>query len=125
MKFSIQRAPRLDVPGSSASLLSTLRRIETPDHVTVRFVLSRVDTQFGWALASPAASIVDEQVYNADEVRPEDQPIVGSGPFAVVGFADGCAPLAASNTTYVGRTPARMDSLVYGRSRTPPRSRTR
>ena len=37
--------------------------------MTVRFVLSRPDTQFGWALASPAASIVDEQVYDADEVR--------------------------------------------------------
>ena len=71
VKFCIQRALRLDVPGSSAPLLSTLRRIETPDPLTVRFVLSRVDTQFGWALASPAASIVDEQVYNSDEVRPK------------------------------------------------------
>ena len=112
VKFSIQRALRLDVAGSSAPLLSTLRRIETPDPLTVRFVLSRVDTQFGWALASPAASIVDEQVYNSDEVRPNDQPIVGSGPFAVVGFEKGVLRLQ-KNTTYVGRTPARMDSVLY------------
>ena len=112
VKFSIQRALRLDVVGSSAPLLSTLRRIETPDPLTVRFVLSRVDTQFGWALASPAASIVDEQVYNSDEVRPNDQPVVGSGPFAVAGFEKGVLRLQR-NTTYVGRTPARMDSVLY------------
>ncbi|HEU5487005.1 MAG TPA: ABC transporter substrate-binding protein [Microlunatus sp.] len=112
VKFSIQRALRLDVAGSSASLLSTLRRIETPDPLTVRFVLSEVDTQFGWALASPAASIVDEQVYNADEVRPRDQPIEGSGPFSVTGLDDSELRLQR-NPTYQGRTPPRMDSVVY------------
>lgn len=112
VKFSIQRALRLDVPGSSAPLLSTLRRIDTPDPSTVRFVLSRVDTQFGWALASPAASIVDEEVYDADEVRPRDQPIVGSGPFAVTSLADDELRLQR-NATYVGRTPARMDVVLY------------
>jgi peptide/nickel transport system substrate-binding protein len=112
VKFSVQRALRLDVLGSSAPLLSTLRRIETPDPLTVRFVLSRVDTQFGWALASPAASIVDEQVYNSDEVRPNDQPVVGSGPFAVASFEKGVLGLQR-NTTYVGRTPARTDSVLY------------
>jgi len=112
VKFSLQRALRLDVPGSSTSLMSTLRRIETPDPLTVRFVLSREDTQFGWALASPAASIVDEQVYNADEVRPADQPIVGSGPFSVAGWESGELRLQR-HPTYVGRTPGRMDSVVY------------
>jgi peptide/nickel transport system substrate-binding protein len=112
VKSSIQRALRLNVPGSSASLLSTLRRIETPDPLTVRFVLSRVDTQFGWALASPAASIVDEQVYNTDEIRPSDQPIVGSGPFAVASIDQGELALQR-NPAYVGRTPARMASVRY------------
>ena len=112
VKFSIQRALRLDVAGSSSPLLSTLRRIETPDPVTVRFVLSRVDTQFGWALAAPAASIVDEQVYNSDEVRPADQPVVGSGPYSVTSFEKGTLGLQR-NPTYVGRTPARMERVVY------------
>lgn len=112
VKFSIQRALRLDVPGSSASLLSTLRRIETPDPLTVRFVLSRVDNQFAWGLASPAASIVDEEVYNADEVRANDQPIVGSGAFAVAGFADN-ELLLERNQTYIGRAPARSDAVLY------------
>ena len=81
VKFSIERATRLDVPGSSASLLSSLRRIDTPDDRTVRFLLSRPDTQFGWGLASSAASLVDEEVYNADRVHEPTDPVVGSGPF--------------------------------------------
>ena len=112
VKFSIQRALRLDVPGSSASLLSTLRRIETPDPLTVRFILSQVDNQFAWGLASPAASIVDEQVYNADEVQANDQPIVGSGAFSVASFADN-ELLLERNQTYIGRAPARSDAVLY------------
>jgi peptide/nickel transport system substrate-binding protein len=84
VEFSIQRALRLDVPGSSASLMSSLRRIETPDPRTVRFVLSRVDYQFSRALTSPAASIVDSKVYNPDEIQTKSEPIVGSGPFKVL-----------------------------------------
>ncbi len=75
VKFSIQRAMRLNVPGSSAPLLDSIRSIETPDPLTVRFILSRPDAQLQWALASPAAAIVDEQVYSPDVVRGTDQPI--------------------------------------------------
>lgn len=113
VKFSIERAARLDVPGSSASLLSSLRRVETPDARTVRFQLSKVDTQFGWALASPAASIVDNRVYNADEVRPSTEPIVGSGPFSVTSF-DGTDLQLARYRQYVGRNPARgLERVLY------------
>ncbi len=112
VKFSIERAARLDVAGSSAPLLSSLRRIDTPDPLTVSFILSRVDTQFGWALASPGASIVDEQVYDADELRSATQPIVGSGPFTVTTFTDRDLELARY-TEYVGRNPARTNTLSY------------
>ena len=83
VKFSIERATRLDVAGSSASQLSSLRKIETPDASTIRFVLSREDTQFGWGLAAPAASIVDPKVYDSDDVQSMGDPIVGSGPYQV------------------------------------------
>lgn len=112
VKFSIERAARLDVPGSSAPLLSSLRRIDTPDARTVRFLLSRVDNQFGWALASPAASIVDEETYDADSVRRPEDPIVGSGPFSVASFQPGQIALQKYKD-YKGRNPARLDSLVY------------
>lgn len=112
VKFSVQRAARLDVPGSSAALLSSLRRIETPDPLTVRFVLSGIDTQFGWALASPAASIVDEETYDADEVRAPAESIVGSGPFSVTGFADGVLSLARFEP-YQGYNPALISAIAY------------
>nr|WP_269449794.1 ABC transporter substrate-binding protein [Auraticoccus cholistanensis] len=83
VKFSIERALRLDVEGSSVALLDTLRRIETPDELTVRFVLNRPDYQFGFALAAPAASIVDEELYDPDELRPLDLHVVGSGPYRI------------------------------------------
>jgi peptide/nickel transport system substrate-binding protein len=112
VKFSIARATRLAVPGSSAPLLDSLRRIDTPDPKTVQFVLSRVDTQFGWALASPAASIVDEEVYNADELSSREQPIVGSGPFQVAAITDTELRLAKF-ADYLGPSPARMPALTY------------
>jgi peptide/nickel transport system substrate-binding protein len=112
VKFSVERAARLRVPGSSASLLSSLRRIETPDPLTVRFLLSRVDTQFGWALASPAASIVDEESYDADKVQAPDQPIVGSGPFSVTSYAHDEIALQRY-PAYVGRSRPSLDALVY------------
>jgi peptide/nickel transport system substrate-binding protein len=112
VKFSIERAARLNVPGSSAAALSSLRRVQTPDEKTVRFVLSREDTQFGWALASPAASIVDEEVYNADQVQDPNDPIIGSGPFMVTKYTGNQLQLSRY-PAYVGRNPARLPALVY------------
>ncbi len=112
VKFSIDRALRLDVPGTSTSLLSALRRIDTPDDVTVRFVLSRVDVQFGWALASPAASIVDEERYDADEIRSTKDPAVGSGPFVVTSFSDDRIVFERF-PDYHGFTPAAMGSVTW------------
>lgn len=116
VKFSIERALRLDVAGSSTSLLSSLRRIETPDDLTVRFLLSREDTQFGWALASPAASLVDEQVYDADKVRSPKDVTVGSGPFVVAAFDDSGPSKSIVFTKfadYKGFSTARIATLTF------------
>lgn len=112
VKFSVERAARLKVRGSSSSLLSPLRKIEIPDPLTVRFLLSRVDTQFGWALASPAGSIVDEEVYDADRVQAPDSPIVGSGPFQVTAIDKNQISLQRYDS-YVGRNRPSLDALVY------------
>ena len=112
VKFSIERAARLRVPGSSVTALSSLRRVQTPDQKTVRFVLSKPDTQFGWALASPAGSIVDEEIYDADRVRDPNDPIIGSGPFVVTKYTGSQLQLSRYDA-YVGRNPARLPALVY------------
>ncbi|HEX8487253.1 MAG TPA: ABC transporter substrate-binding protein, partial [Propionibacteriaceae bacterium] len=114
VKFSIERAVRLNVPGSSADLLSSLRKIETPDELTVRFLLSRVDTQFGWALASPSASIVSSALYDARRIRPPSAPIIGSGPFSVTSFSTTALELAR-NRVYVGHDPGQSNVVSYRR----------
>jgi peptide/nickel transport system substrate-binding protein len=83
VKFSIQRALRLDAPGSSVRMLSALKRIETPDAHTVRFELSWPDNQFGFALAGQAASIVDAQSFDPDTPLPLQEIPIGSGPYSV------------------------------------------
>ena len=81
VKFSIMRALRL-APGQM-SLLGALRSIETPDPWTVRFRLKYPDNQFGFGLAVPAASVVDEEAYDADKLRPVTQMPMGSGPYSL------------------------------------------
>jgi peptide/nickel transport system substrate-binding protein len=111
VKFSIERARRLAVPGSSAVLLSSIRRIDTPDPKTVQFVLSRYDNQIGWALAAPAASLVDSETY-ANSVRRAGQPIVGSGPFSVTSASATTLALKRFEK-YKGRTPAQSETVTY------------
>lgn len=111
VKFSFERALRLNVPGSSASAMSSLRRIEAPDPLTVRFILSQADSQFWHVLATPAASIVDEEVYDPDEVRPVGESMVGSGPFQV-SFFDSEELQLARFDRFEGRQGAGVSGLV-------------
>lgn len=101
VKFSLQRALRLDGPGTSVPLLGSLKRIDTPDERTVRFVLNRADNQFGYALAGLAASIVDEDTFDPDAELPLATPPIGSGPYAVEEIgADGVT--FVRNSAYTG-----------------------
>lgn len=79
VKFSITRA--LKLAPEQMSMLGALRSIETPDAWTVRFRLKYPDNQFGFGLAVPAASIVDEDAYDSDKLRPVDQAPIGTGPY--------------------------------------------
>lgn len=98
VRFSIQRALRLNVAGTSVGLLSSLVRVEAPDPQTVRFVLSRPDNQFGYALAGQATSIVDRTTFDPDAVLPAGVSAVGSGPYAVSATTDDSVTL----TRYAG-----------------------
>jgi peptide/nickel transport system substrate-binding protein len=112
VKFSIQRALRLDTPGSSIRLLSALKRIDTPDAHTVRFQLSWPDNQFGYGLATQAASIVDEQVFDPDSPLPLETALpVGSGPYAVGSITPESATFTRFEK-YVGAKKGLLDSLT-------------
>ena len=88
VKFSIERAFRLGVSRSSVSLLDSLQRVDVVDDLRVRFTLRWADSQFGYALAAAGASIVDEEIYDPDVVRPDAGQPVGSGPYRLVTSAE-------------------------------------
>ncbi|MDO5286582.1 MAG: ABC transporter substrate-binding protein [Actinomycetia bacterium] len=111
VQFSITRALRLGVAGSSARQLQALDHIETPDPLTVRFHLAWPDSQFGYALASPAASIVDESVYDPDALRTPAQVTVGSGPLWL-GTSTAEQMVLRRHGAYRGITPAAQEVMV-------------
>ncbi len=101
VRFSVLRALRLQVPGTSLSLINSLDRIEVPDAQTVRFRLLWPDTRFGYGLATPGLSIVDEEYYDPDAPLPLESAPVGSGPYTLTAIDDDGATLAKA-VHYVG-----------------------
>lgn len=110
VRFSIARAYRLAPTGSPAQQLSALDHIQVVDDLVIRFHLKWADGQFGFALASPAASIVDEDAYDADVARGLHDPPSGSGPFVLTALTDAGA-IFTRNDGYNGFTPVRMQTL--------------
>lgn len=107
VRFSILRALRLGTDRTAVSALGALDRIETPTFDVVRFVLKWPDTQFGFALAAPCFSIVNEQIYNPDAIRATDQLPSGSGPFQLITRQDDYL-LFGGYGEYKGPTPPQL-----------------
>ncbi len=113
VKFSIERAYRLSVTRSSIQLFDSLERVDVVDDQTVSFVLKYADTQFGYALATPAASIVDEELYDPDAVRPNEGQVVGSGPYQLVTTAPDHLVFERF-ATYTGAQPGGIGTIRVG-----------
>ncbi|MEU8673689.1 ABC transporter substrate-binding protein [Streptomyces sp. NPDC048560] len=80
VKYSFDRAIRINDPAGPAPLLSTIAEITAPDERTVVFQLKVPDATFPSKIASGAGSIVDHRSYPADSLRTDNQ-AVGSGPY--------------------------------------------
>ncbi|WP_241195563.1 ABC transporter substrate-binding protein [Streptomyces sp. ADI93-02] len=100
VKFSFDRAIRINDPAGPAPLLATIKKIVTPDDKTVIFNLKVPDANFPSKIASGAGSIVDHSVYPPDMLRESDD-VVGSGPYKIDSFDDTRALLAV-NEKYKG-----------------------
>lgn len=83
IKFSIDRARKF-AAARGVRQWESLASVEVVDALHVRFNLLWSDTQFGFALAEPAASIVDEELYEADALRAPLALPQGSGPYRIV-----------------------------------------
>lgn len=78
VKFSFDRQVKIADPNGPSSLLGNLDSVSTPDDTTVVFTLKNGNDQV-WPqiLSSPAAPIVDEEVFSADAVTPDDTIVEG------------------------------------------------
>jgi peptide/nickel transport system substrate-binding protein len=78
VKFSFDRQLKINDVNGPASLLYNLDSVEAPDDTTVVFHLKQADDQiFPQILSSPAGPIVDEEVFSADALTPDDAIVKG------------------------------------------------
>ncbi|MFV0130720.1 ABC transporter substrate-binding protein [Streptomyces sp. HMX112] len=87
VKFSFERALKINDAAGPAPLLTSINKIETPDDRTVVFKLKLPDATFPSKIASGAGSIVDHREYDAGSLR-TDGKAVGSGPYKLESFND-------------------------------------
>jgi peptide/nickel transport system substrate-binding protein len=81
VKFSFERQVKIKDPNGPASLLTNIASIATPDATTVVFTLKQANDQtFPQILTSPAAPIVDDEVFPADKLL-SDEEIVKANAF--------------------------------------------
>lgn len=81
VKFSFDRQLKINDPNGPASLLSNISSIAAPDATTVVFTLKNANDQtFPQILTSPAAPIVDDEVFPADKLL-SDEDIVKAKAF--------------------------------------------
>ncbi|MDR6867988.1 peptide/nickel transport system substrate-binding protein [Microbacterium resistens] len=73
VKFSFDRVVKINDAEGPVALLGNLASVAAPDDTTVVFTLKNGNDQI-WPLilSSPAAPIVDEDVFSADAVTPDD-----------------------------------------------------
>jgi peptide/nickel transport system substrate-binding protein len=74
VKFSFDRQTKIADPNGPASLLTNIESIATPDAGTVVFTLKQPNDQtFAQILQSPAAPIVDDEVFPADKLLADEE----------------------------------------------------
>jgi peptide/nickel transport system substrate-binding protein len=79
VKFTFDRQLAIADENGPSSLLGNLDSVAAPDDTTVVFTLKNGDDQtWEQILSSPAGPIVDEEVFSADAVTPDDEIVDGN-----------------------------------------------
>ncbi len=90
VKFTFDRQLKIAAPDGPSSLLWNLDSTEAVDDTTVVFHLkSGNDQTFPQILSSPVGPIVDEEVFSADELTPDDAIVEGeafAGPYSITSY---------------------------------------
>ena len=116
VKFSFDRNIKIADPNGASSLLYNLDSVETPDDTTVVFKLKSANDQvFPFILTSFPGAIVDEEVFSADAVTP-DQEIVDAdafgGPYSITSWDFNKTVEFTPNENYKGLLDAPVNSGV-------------
>jgi peptide/nickel transport system substrate-binding protein len=106
VKFSFDRQIAIADQNGPSSLLSDLVSTETDGENTVVFTLaSENNTLWPQILSSPAGVIVDEDVFSADAITPDDEIVAGDafeGPYSISNYAVNSLVELTKNDTYDG-----------------------
>jgi peptide/nickel transport system substrate-binding protein len=90
VKYSFDRMVAINDENGPASLLYNLDSVAAPDDTTVVFTLKSPDDQvFPQILSSPAGPIIDEDVFAADALTPDQDIVDGeafAGPYTITGY---------------------------------------
>lgn len=111
VKFTFDRQLAIFASGADdgngpGSLLYNLDSVAAPDDTTVVFTLKSPDDQvFPQILSSPAGPIVDEEVFAADALTPDDEIVDGqafAGPYTITGYSQNDLVSYEANPEYQG-----------------------
>jgi peptide/nickel transport system substrate-binding protein len=114
VKYSIERARRINSSSGVAGLLSTVDTIETQGDREVIFHLKTADATFPYKLSTPVAGIIEPKNYPADKLRDGFQ-VDGSGPYTFQADVKDNAIVSATfakNPNYKGAVKVNNDKVV-------------
>ena len=117
VKFTFDRQLAIADPNGPSSLLYNLESVEAPDDTTVVFHLkSENDQVFPFILTSFPGAIVDEDVFSADAVTPDEDIVEGNafgGPYAITDYTFNELVELTPNESYQGLIePAANDGVI-------------
>lgn len=118
VKFSFDRMVGIEDPNGPASLLASLKAVETPDARTVVFELKKPDATFPFILTHNVGAIVPSKVFPADKVLPDGK-VVGSGPYALERYQPGQQAVFKANPHYRGDKKPKASQFIvryYGQA---------
>jgi peptide/nickel transport system substrate-binding protein len=111
VKFSVERVIDLKQTAGPSSLLTDVKSIDTPSDSTVVFHLNQADATFPAKLATPAAAIVDHQVYSAKSTL-KGWKVVGSGPYVLKSYTQDKQAEFVKNPHYKGIYKLNNDAIT-------------
>ncbi|GGW19414.1 peptide-binding protein [Streptomyces capoamus] len=113
VKYSIERALRINADSGVSALLNTIDTVETQGDREVVFHLKTADATFPYKLSTPVAGIVNPKDYQKDKLR-DGFEIDGSGPYTFQADVKNDAIVSATftkNPSYQGSVKVNNDKV--------------